>query len=236
VNGGALVGLLDGGVAEDLAPVIAASASFRLGEDDTVIREASRPGPTGHGSSITRTILAAAPPTRLVVAQVFHGPLVAPPVVVAEGLRWLVTQNVRLINMSFGLAADRSVLRSACEAACRGGVVLIAAAPARGGTAFPAAYRGVLAVSGDARCAPGEVSALEIAAARFGAHPRTADGAAAGASAAVAWVSGTVAALLARAPQTDREGVLRHLEQTARYRGPERRSRIAPQADQASPR
>lgn len=236
MSGPVLVGLLDSGAAADLAPSIRAAAAFRVGDDGTVVREEPRPDAIGHGSSVLRTLLAAAPTARVLVAQVFHGALAAPPAAVADGLRWLVAQDARVVNMSFGLAADRSVLRSACGAACRAGVVLFAAAPARGAPVFPAAYAGVVAVSGDARCAPGEVSTLDATAERFGAHPRTADGAVAGASAAVPWVAGLAAARLAAAPYSDREGVVRHLESIARYRGRERRARGSRDADQASSR
>jgi Subtilase family len=236
VSGPVLVGLLDSGAAESLAPSIAAASSFRLDERGAVVAEEPKPDRVGHGSSVAHTILAAAPSARLAVAQVFHASLSAPPAAVAEGLRWLVAQKVRLVNMSFGLAADRSVLRSACEAASHAGVILLAAAPARGAAVFPAAYECVLAVSGDARCTPGEVSTFDPGVARFGAHPRMADGAAAGASAAVAWVSGLVAPFLAAAPQADAKAVVRHLTEIARYRGRERRSRASRGIDQASPR
>lgn len=231
-----LVGLLDSGAAKSLAPSIAVAASFRLDERGAGIGEEPQPDRIGHGSSVARTILAAAPLARLAVAQVFHGSLSAPPAAVAQGLRWLVERRVRLVNMSFGLTADRAVLRSACDAANRAGVVLLAAAPARGAAVFPAAYPSVLAVSGDARCAPGEVSTFADGLARFGAHPRMADGTAAGASAAVAWVSGLVAAFLASFPQADGEAVARHLTEVARYRGRERRGRARSAPDQTSPR
>jgi hypothetical protein len=231
-----LVGLLDSGVAESVAPSIVVASGFRLDRRGVVVGEEPQPDRIGHGSSIARTILAAAPSARLAVAQVFHGSLSAPPAAVAEGLRWLVAQRARLVNMSFGLAADRAVLRSVCESASRAGVVLLAAAPARGGAVFPASYPWVLAVSGDARCAPGEVSTLGEGTARFGAHPRMVDGTAAGASAAVAWVSGLVAAFLASVPQADAEAVARHLTEVARYRGRERRGRERGEADQTSPR
>ena len=123
------------------------------------------------------------------------------------------------------LRADRDVLRAACAAAEAAGVLLVAASAARGAPVFPAAYPGVLRVSGDARCGPEEVSDLEGEPAHFGASPVAsgATGLVGGASFACARVSGMLAAVLAREPGLGAPAVLARLRALARYRGRERR-------------
>jgi subtilisin family serine protease len=222
VNGEVLVGLLDSGVARELCDCVAVESAFALGDGERVARRPPTADAIGHGSSIARTILAAAPSARIANAQVFHGSIEAAPAVVAAALGWAVEHGARLVNMSFGVRSDREVLRAACAAARAAGAILLAAAPARGPAVFPAAYPGVIRVSGDARCAPGEVSLLGSAQADFGACPRTSDGRLRGASAAVARLTGRVAAFLAERPDADAAVVAGFLQTAARHRGPER--------------
>ena len=147
-----LVGLVDSGVAADLQARIAAESAFVLGRGDAVEQRTATEDAIGHGSSIVRTILVAAPAARIVNAQVFHDSITAPPAVIAAALGWVVEQGARVVNLSFGLRQDREVLREACEAARAAGAILLAASPARGPSVFPASYPGVVRVSGDARC------------------------------------------------------------------------------------
>ncbi|MET0154349.1 MAG: S8 family serine peptidase [Candidatus Binatia bacterium] len=221
---GVLVGLVDGGVTADLRAYVAEDSGFTLGQGDAVEQNRATEDAIGHGASIARTILAAAPAASIVNAQVFHDSISAPPAVIAAALGWVVERGARVVNLSFGVRQDREVLRLACAAARATGAILLAAAPARGPRVFPASYPGVIRISGDARCAPGEVSLLASAQADFGARPATVDGRVRGASAAVAWLTGRVAALLAERPAADAASVTGFLESIAQYRGPERRA------------
>jgi subtilase family protein len=223
VSGEVLVGLVDSGVARELGGRVAVESAFALGDGGRVERRSATADAIGHGSSVAGTILAAAPTARIANAQVFHRSIAAPPAVVADAIGWAVEQGARLVNMSFGVRNDREVLRAACAAAQAAGAILIAAAPARGPAVFPAAYRGVIRVSGDARCAPGEVSLLGSEQADFGACPRTNDGRLRGASAAVAQLTGRAAAFLAERPEADAAAIARFLETAAGHRGIERR-------------
>jgi hypothetical protein len=225
-----LVGLVDSGVTADLRARVAAEVAFVLGPGDAVERRAARVDTVGHGSSMMRTILAAAPAASIVNAQVFHDSITAPPAVIAAALGWIVEKGARVVNLSFGVRQDRVVLRRACETARAAGALLFAAAPARGPAVFPAAYPGVLRVSGDARCAADEISLLGSAQADFGACPATIDGRVRGASAATAWLTGKVAAFLAERPGAGAASIDRFLEAIARYRGPERREADRKQA------
>lgn len=184
---------------------------------------------SAHGSPLAEIILSLAPDARLLDAKVFPDEGPATPMAVAAGIDRLVGQGARVINMSFGLSADREVLRAACARAAGLGVVMLAASPARGGLVFPASYDGVIRVSGDARCGPGEFSHLATAQADFGACPRPADTTAGdppvgGASFAVAHATGAVAAFLSGNPAADTDQVLAHLKGLCRHEGPERRS------------
>lgn len=60
------------------------------------------------------------------------------------------------------MAADRSVLRAAIARAIDSGIVVVAAMPARGEPAYPAAYPPVIGGTGDARCGLGEISVLVV--------------------------------------------------------------------------
>jgi len=148
---------------------------------------------------------------------------VASPAAAAAGIRWLVAEGARLINLSFGLTQDRAVLAEACAAAVRAGVLLVAATPAMGPRVFPAAYPGMVRATGDGRCRHDEISALDGDRADFGANPRlAAHDRASGASVAAARVTAALSRLLAAEPGLDNGEMLRRLAAAAAHRGPQR--------------
>ena len=98
-------------------------------------------------------------------------------------------------------------------------MILIAAVPARGGVVYPGGYAGVIRVSGDARCAPGEISALGGAPADYGACPADVDGRPGGASFAAARLTGLLASRLSESESDPRA----LLDALARFHGRERR-------------
>jgi hypothetical protein len=201
-------------VAEDLASHVAAERAFSLDDSGTVVAVDSAGDALGHGTALARIILAAAPDAELLVARIFDERMVTQPAVAAAGLDWLVGEGARMVNMSFGLRHDRGVLREACARAVSAGAILLGAAAARGAAVYPSAYPGVIRVSGDARCAPDELSTLGGGQADFGAHPRpsqgfTGAGPDGGASFAVPHVCTVIAAYLAERPEADRDAVWR---------------------------
>ena len=211
------VGLIDSGIDAGL-PVVAG----RCFAPEAAERRGGR-DPLGHGSAVARVLLEQAGDVELLAAQVFTNRRSCPAAWVAAALDWLVSRDAAVVNMSFGMARPDARLREACERAWRAGVVLVGAAPARGAPAFPSAYPGCLAVSGDARCAPEEISWLGTAAIDFGAYPFVLPcepGAGGGASFAAARVAGRVAALLrcGVAPHAMRDA----LRARCRHFGPER--------------
>jgi len=199
--------------------------------------------PLGHGTEVARLILAAAPDAQLLDAQVFADDrpvaglaAVATVAVVATAIDWAIAQGAQLINFSLGLREDCWVLRHACARARAGGVLLVASAPARGGPVYPATYPGVLAATGDARCAEGQWSFLERSpgvmvgpAALVGAcpGPRSAGEVGGGASYAAARLCGLLARWVQMqspvGPGADiATPVIEHLATGAAYRGRER--------------
>lgn len=174
-----------------------------------------------HGTTIARIILRHAPQARLLSAQAFGPGARSDAAAVAESLRWLIAERARIVNLSLGLPHDRAVLLAAVDEALAAGLVLVASTPARGARVYPAAYPGVLRVTGDARCAPDEVSALGGDPADYGACPRDLDGTPGGASLAAAHVTG----LLAGGLQHGDTEAFTILDRAVRFRGRERRRR-----------
>lgn len=219
---GATIGLIDSGLPAGVGPErIAVARGFRLDAEREVIAGAAVPDTLGHAGAVAQAVLASAPDARFAVAQVFFDRLVTTAAQAAAGLDWLVEQEVAVVNMSFGLAADRAVLRAACTRATARGILLVASAPARGEPVYPAAYPGIIRVTGDARCAAGELSALDGPRADFGAHVRVGD--AAGASIGAAHVTGEIVRYLAGGGDVRLDSVRAHLRGLCRYFGPERR-------------
>lgn len=177
----------------------------------------------GHGTETTGIILNACPAVRLLVAQVFDETLATSAIRVAAALDWLAGEGASIINMSLGLSHDREVLRRACADVHEAGAILIASAPARGGPVYPAAYDQVVSVTGDARCATGEVSDLLGLQADFGTYGGDPSGVRAGASIAAAQFTTLAAAYLAEHGEADMEALKAHFRARADYRGPERR-------------
>jgi subtilisin family serine protease len=212
IRDGIRVGLIDTRIAPSLAGSIAAAKDFT---------DVSLSGASGHGTTVAQIILHHAPDARLLCARAFGPGNRAEPAAVADALRWLIAEHARLVNLSLGLPHDRDVLRAAVAEALAAGLILIASMPARGAPVYPAAYPGVLRVTGDARCAPDEISALGGEPADYGACPRDLEGTAGGASLAAAHLTGLLARGL-NPPGSDAAAIL---SRAVRFQGRERRSR-----------
>jgi hypothetical protein len=201
-------------------PTASVAARF-VASAQRVVRVDCGPDPTGHGTRIASIISADGAAVELVLAQVFTGSAPTSAAIIAAALDWAVGEHVNLLHLSLGLAADRPILRSAIAQAVARGILLVAAMPARGGPVFPAAYPGVIRGTGDARCQPGELSALEPGA--FGGCPRHGGGdGQRGQGASIGAAAVTRALIHGGGPDTY-ACVIRRLTALARYLGPESR-------------
>jgi subtilisin family serine protease len=217
------LGLIDSGIAGPLLESVAASRCFLAAADGDVNQAVATDDQLGHGTALAGILLQGAPDASMLNAQVFCRSLSCSAAQVAAALEWLCEQGAQLVNMSFGLREDRPSLRMACERALEQGVILVAAAPARGEPVFPAAYAGVIGATGDARCAPGELSFLGTRQADFGGHVRAGASTVAGASVGCAHVAARAAGFLGANPGSSAAQLRAWLAEQSSYRGPERR-------------
>lgn len=217
------VGLVDSGLASELAGRADARIAIGLSADGRASRRTAETDALGHGSAIARLILDRAPAARLLSAQVFAPGQPASAAVIADAIDWCAGQGARVINLSLGLLDDRRVLRESCQAAAARGVLLVASRAARGTPSYPAAYAEVLAASGDARCGEDDYTSIRDEA-WFAASPHPPAGApGGGASYAAGRISGLAAAFFSRHPAADTAAFHRHLDHLARFHGRERR-------------
>ncbi len=212
------VGMLDSGVNTRLDSRVVATQAFIKTESGAIELEPARADRLGHGTLLTGIIAERVPEAQFVVAQIFIDQLLASAQQAAAGLDWLVSQEVKIVNMSFGLRVDREPLAQACHRALAAGVVLVAASPARGAAVFPSAYPGVIRVTGDVRCAADEFSQLDSPQAEYGACVRVPGSPVAGASVATAYISAQLACYLSRGP-AESSSPRSWLNQQASYRG-----------------
>jgi hypothetical protein len=217
-----LVGIIDSGVSAAQMAASADGCRFLARPDGVVARLDPELDRQGHGSVIADLILRQAPRARLLVAQVFDDNRTASGAAVAAAVDWLAERGARVINMSVGLREDRDALRLACQRAVNGGSLLVGSVPAMGPLVFPAAYPGVVRVTGDGRCSGDEIAFIGTDRVDFGASPRAGGTPAiAGASLATARISGRLAAILAAEPRIAAAEALGVLEAGASHRGPQ---------------
>lgn len=214
------VGVIDSGCSPDQANSLLDARRFWL--EDGQLREGEiLPDQLGHGSAVVAGLQAEAGRVPMLVAQVFGAQASTSALQVAAALLWLVEAGAMLVNLSLGLQQDRPVLHQACKEALAAGVLLCASSPAQGGPVYPASYPGVIRITGDARCAPGQWSWLGTRQADFGGYVGA--GGRAGASLGCAALSGRIAALLRDEPGMDRQQIHDWLRHHATFIGPERR-------------
>jgi hypothetical protein len=220
----------------------AVEAAAFVDESAGVRRCATVVDAAGHGSRMARLLTEGNAAFELMLGQVFLGARPASAAAVAAALDWAVAGGADLIHMSLGLAADRAVLAAAVGRAVGAGCVVVASVPARGGVVYPAAYRGVIRGTGDARCGPGELSCLGPV--FFGGCPRfvvsgaedcavgvgidvgggAGAGVSAGASVGAVWVTRSI---LSEPKRRDARVVIGMMTAKAKYLGRERRG-LAP--------
>ncbi|WP_413206326.1 hypothetical protein [Rhodospirillum sp. A1_3_36] len=151
------VGIVDSG---GPSATLVGARRFFSDEDGAVHMGPPHPDRLGHGTQVDAILRRGLPKLVPLHAQIFDDRPVTSPARVAAALDWLVGEGARVVCLSLGLPHDRAVLREAVERALGAGVLLVAAFPAQGGPCFPAAYPGVIAATGDARCAFDDITLL----------------------------------------------------------------------------
>lgn len=165
------VAVLDSGIGP-LPPSASVVRATRLvDEGDQVLELPPIEDPVGHGTVVAGIIASACRPVELLIAQVLNERARCTAAALAAAIAWGLGQRTGLLHFSLGLPYDRAVLRTAIAEATGAGVLVVAAAPARGATTYPASYPGVIRVTGDARCGGEQISFLDSAGADFGSCP-----------------------------------------------------------------
>ncbi|MCB4455693.1 subtilisin-like serine protease QhpE [Leisingera sp. McT4-56] len=205
----ALIALIDGPLATDTPGLTARNDLCRIRP-----RAAESPAAL-HASHIAAAIRVNAPEAQILGFSIFPGRLSTQLTTVAEALLRAAESEAEIVHCSFGHAGASPMLAEAVTAVLEAGKLLVASAPARGTPVYPAGCTGVLSVQGDARCAPGQWSLLNLPGARFGACPGGAGVPVRGASLAAAHFTG----LLARACA---KGGIEKMLQTPAFTGRER--------------
>lgn len=209
------VGILDTGV----AGTVLARSEFKSPNTETW----PAPAVDNHASQLADIIVGLCPNAQILDARAFVQGRPSSAAQIAAALEWLTEEQAAVVNMSFGLYQNRSVLADAIGRAADAGVLLVASSPAAGTAVYPAACAGVLAITGDARCDPGVYADFAGGNLDFGAAPgglqHSAHQAGGGASFACAHVSGALAQLLdSGCPAQDAVTTLR---KQCRFRGRE---------------
>ncbi len=201
-NPGPKVAIIDSGVhaghphVQRVAGGVAVDPGGLL-EDDYVDR-------LGHGTAVAAVIREKAPAAELFCIKVFDRDLRTTAQALAAALRWAISADVQLINLSLGTSNDdhEPALAAAVAEAKRAGIVLVAAAPDQQARWLPGALPDVVAVRMDMAMPRDvcEVSILEDGrvSARSSGYPRPIPGVSpernfTGVSFAVANVTGLIA-------------------------------------------
>lgn len=230
-----IIGIIDSGVDGSLFSSVYRGRGFQLDTKSHVYRSADFLDQLNHGTQAATTILSHLPQAQLCVAKVFSEGLATSASQVTSALEWMIEEDVKLINMSLGLVADRVSIRNVCKEASTRGIVLVASSPAHGEAVYPASYASVISVTGDARCAEHQCSYLQSPQAEFGACVRSKTWGIAGASIAAAHFTGLIANTAVMA-NMDYRGALAQLRQTADIRGSDKTPWLGPNAQNISRR
>ena len=144
---GVNVGIIDTGISRnhlDLKGQVAGGVEFVKGKMG------------GHGTHVAGTIAAAlnnrgvvgmAPKVALYDVRVFHAEGTAKMTNIIKGIDWCISNNMHVINMSFGTMQQSEALSRMIRKADNAGIVMVASAGNSGGLIeYPAAYKEVVAV------------------------------------------------------------------------------------------
>lgn len=165
---------------------------------------------TGHGTFVSGLVLRAAPDARIMPLRAFNQTGRATSFTIARAIRFAASNGARIINMSFGLLNEDTVVKSAVDTASGTGAFLVAAAGNDNleRIHYPAAHGAVLSVTstetGDVRASFANYHTLvNVAAPGASLHSAFPGGGWAfwsGTSFSTALLAGEAALLIARQP------------------------------------
>jgi subtilisin family serine protease len=176
--------------------------------DGRVERDSSWEDRLGHGTAVAATIRGHAPDAAIYSIRVFHRTLEAHFEAILHAIDWSVEARLDLLNLSLGRTNPERepAFQDACARAADGGVQVVSAARAGGGSGFIAVAADYSLEAGEIRFEGGLFHAPPWARER-GALPREKNFH--GTSFAVAHVTGIAARLLSEGRSSLREGLVR---------------------------
>ena len=152
-GGGVKIAVLDSGVANDnndITPKVVARANFTNGEsgDDNYGHGTHMAGTVAATANNTEGVAGVCPGCEVLDGKVLNDSGVGSSSSLANGIDWSVNNGAKVINMSLGVRASRT-LESAVNNAWNKSVVLVAAAGNGGNQTkiYPGAYSNVIAVA-----------------------------------------------------------------------------------------
>ena len=207
-------------------------AGFAEPDDAGRLDETRRPRDVhGHGTAVAAAVFRHHRRGRLLALRVLDHRLEGDHALLCEAIDLAAARGARLINVSMAttVPAARAPLAAAVARAGEAGAVVVAAVPP-GGRGWPADLPGVIGIEADPGCPPhraiavdcrgGLPGAPECALLRFRAHAAAIPpqggpqrGNLSGSSLAAGHFTGLAAALLARDPRLDAQGIARQLAQ-----------------------
>ncbi len=182
------IGLIDSG------SNIAIEGAFIDIKDEKLQAKELKKDSLGHGTILSNIIKE--DNVDIYCAQVFDKELVTTAQTVAFAIDYLVSKNVDLIHMSLGLSNDREILKQSVNKAIEKGILIVASAPSLSTQiTYPSFYKGVISVTGDARCTKDNISYINCSHAMFGACVMSNDEKVRGSSVAAAYFTKKLAKL-----------------------------------------
>ncbi len=147
---GVIVAVIDNGIAyaHPLFDGVLGGSGYDFLDDDA---DASEELGTvmGHGTFVSGIILRIAPDCQLIPLRAFNGNGIGSSFAVAQSIYWAIDNQVDVINMSFSMFVNDSVISEAVAAAAQAGIVMSASTGNDNVniSAYPAALSSVIAIS-----------------------------------------------------------------------------------------
>lgn len=128
--------------------------SIASGPDDEILTSQDFRDEIGHGTALAGIVREKAPESRIFAVKIFQRTLEASASVLLAGLRWALSQNLKVMNLSLGTERpqDREPLEALCREAEQKGLIIVAAANGPEHQVFPSVFESVIGVYWDRSC------------------------------------------------------------------------------------